>query len=576
MAKKKKLTVEDWRIELEHAKSYRRLYGSEDNWPDLEAIFNNVHDSQLRQGPNLVFSVGDTLLSELTVPRPYIQVKPESLSSVVNAPVLQSIDNKLVKQMGMQEEAERASLHAYLFGVGIKKFGYDSEWGWADSGISQLSGGLGDDLGMSLSQYDKTGKRKVEFNNIKPGMPWTASVLPQDFLVPWGTPPDLNKAPWVAHRIVRHVDDIKGDVKYRNTRDLQPNMSIEDFVKSYQRSKGGMAMSTWQSRQGSMKGKGADYVEMWEIHDRATKRVLVMAEGHDKFLRDDEDLLQINGQLPFVAISLTPRVRTFWSSSFADYLLPSQAELTDISVQAMKHRRTSVLKMIVQGGIFSEHELERLLSSDVGAVAVSQPGANIRDAVVPFTPSTNPLVREEGEHVRRDAREMVGVSRNNMGELDGKTHITATQTLKAESGTDLRRSRLAGQVSKLYLDGIKVVNGIIQEYWRMPQVTQVMGEDGRQRWVEFRNTDLQGDFDFSVSLIDESSRAQIEGNALNMYLTLSQDPTVNPVALRQYLISQVNRPEFSNIFTGQGSPQGQQGGNPPQVNTQQGTNNAAL
>jgi len=210
MAIRKDLNVSEWRAEIDSGLRFRRDYGLEDEWVKLEAQFYGLKDKET-PGPNITASTGDSLLSALTVPYPRIRVIPKRKEFIAGAAVLEALDNHLLIELGIPEQMELACHHAFLWSTGFLKLGYDSEFGYSPD----LQ--IGEGLGATLSQFDRRGNL---IENIgTPGMPWVKACPSHDIVVPWGTLL-LDEAPWVFHRIVRHVDEVKSAPKYKYTKDL--------------------------------------------------------------------------------------------------------------------------------------------------------------------------------------------------------------------------------------------------------------------------------------------------------------------------------------------------------------------
>lgn len=540
----KELSVDEWFTEIERCLEYRLLFGLEDHWNELEALFADVHSSS-GTGSNIIASTGDSLLSTLSVPVPQITVKARRGGTVERARILESVDNQLENDLGVQEEFEDAIHYGFLWGKGVLKIGYDSEWGW------NPKHDFGENLGASLTQFDSRGRR-IEFQSrTRPGYPWMQAVMPHDILVPWGTR-KIRSAPYVIHRVIRHVEDIKADVKYNGKRDLRAVMSMKDFVQSYQSTLKVYRMGHDLShRSGTDK---TEFCELWEIHDRRTGKIIVIATGHDKFLRNEEDLLQIGGTNPFVEVSFTPRSRSFWVTPDAYYLKQAQAELSDITLQAQKHRRLSILKFLVTRGMITEEEKSRLLSSEVGALVEVEQGFDMKGGLQAFQPdSTYQALYVDAEHVRRNAREVVGFSRNQMGEYEPTGRRTATEVASVESGAQTRMTRRQLIVRNAHIESIDILNGIIFKFWTYPRMAEVVGKDGQDIWVPFVGSDLKGDYSYDVSFSSGSienleSRRQ---RAIELYMGLSQDPMVDQARLRAYLAHAYNDPELKGVFTGQ-------------------------
>lgn len=568
----KDLSVSDWVEEIERGLEFRKIYGLEDHWLDIEALFYNTHPSS-RTGPNIVVSTGDSLLSHLSVPNPRILVKPRKRERLLSARVLESIDNDLLEDLAIDEEIEIACLHAFLWGKGILKLGFDSEFGWSlENDI-----GEGEALGMSITQFDKKGRR-IEFSErVRPGMPWVKACLPHDIVVPYGTR-KIEDSPYVVHRVIRHIDAIRADDKYEHTRGLQPVMSMEDYVKSYQTTIKPYRIGEGETRSRYGRGK-VEYCELWEIHDRRTGRIKVIATGYDKFLRNEEDMLQLPG-LPFVDLSFVPNARNFWTTPDGYYLQWHQADLSDIALQTEKNRRLMVLKFLFNEDVITEEEMQRALSADVGVgIKIDPQGGSIRDAIQTISiPNYNQGLYLDAEYVRRAAREVVGFSRNQMGEFESSGRRTATEAMTVREAAGLRMSRRQKIISTCYRRVFEKLNSIIFEYWTAPRWVQVGPEDN-PAWYLVRGHELKGDYKYSVSFsVDPAPSLQARRQqALQLYAILGQDPRVNQQKLQEYLKAAFNDPELDSVFQGVGNaslpvqmPGMQQGGGSLQANQEQG------
>ena len=545
----KELTVEQWEAELNHGLKFREQYGLEKKWHELEALFYNVSDSQMNAGPNIVLSTGDALLSTLNVPAPYLTLKARRSDYINPARLLETVDNTLIDEMHMPAELETSILSAYLWGSGILKVGFDSEFGWDPT---HDMGGTKQPLGMTGTMFNVQGDR-IEFDDIRPGMPWVRNVLPHDFVVPWGTK-RLNDCAWCAHRVVRHIEDIKADAKYSSKKDLQPIMSMEDFVNSYKSVIKPYRLGNSEIRRGlSFEGKN-EFCELWEIHDRRTQKIYVIATGHKKFLRNDQDLIQLEG-LPFVGFSFTPRARTFWTTSDAYYLRQCQAELSDITEQATKLRRIMCVKWLVEEGCIDEMELQKMLSTNVGAVVKIKKGQATENSIRPISAPPNYEFANQAQQVRSNARENVGLSRNQTGEYEGSGRRTATEVNVVQQASDNRISRREQVLRDSYISTFKKVNPLIINYWHTPRVIEIVGQNGIPIWQQFVGNQLRGEYEYSVGFSPndtQDSLASRKQQAIQSLETVGQSPIlqqlIDPIKYAQFLANSVNDPEFSSIF----------------------------
>ncbi len=533
--------VEDWRERIEAALDYRRKYASEHAWAQLEVMFQNLPGSGAEIGPNLIYEMGDALLSRLGVHDADMNIGPSLIDprSMKTYRTVSALDRWLMGEMEVPSVMQDVILNAYLWHRGIVKIGYDSEWGF-DQGFD--IGSIQEPLGMTLTQFSKQGKR-LEYRMGKPGMPWVAAVLPHDFVVPWGVH-HLRDAPWCAHRIIRHIDLLKADAKYVKTRDVQPDRSMKDVIESHLRvtPKQGVKELTAITRNASQR---AEFVELWEIHNKVTGEIITISE---KFVhRKERDPLQIDG-LPFKAMTFIPHPRTFWGTPPAAYLRFHQAEQYDIAIQASNQRRANSLKFLVREGAMEREELEKALSHRVGIAAMMKNSANLDNDIKIMPHGSNFEIWNEAEFSRRNARETAGFSRNQLGEFDQSSRRTATESGLVAQGAEARLGLRQRAVSKLYIDTFRFINQAIFTFWKTPRIVQVAPEE----WPQFTGEEIKAEFSYNVAFgvkpPGDLRSQRIE--ALNFYLQLRGDPNIDQKELALFVSRNYQDPEIDRIFIG--------------------------
>ncbi len=543
---------QEWIEEIDAALEYRRQFGREDAWDKIERNYTHDPTGDTALGPNLVYAMGDALTSALIVPDPEFIVTPERMSAIEKAPIVEALDNFLVRRLRIKQYIDISLLHAYLCGVAILKIGYDSEFGWApyyDIGQGNTP------LGMTLTQFDKKGRR-IESPDTQPGWPWLRPVHPRDFVVPWGTI-FLEDAIWCAHRIVRHIDKIKADPKYINTSRLQPTISMEDFVRSYSVVGAKSVPVTGSSRQRSAYSKKPEFVEMWEIRDRETGRVIVVSRDYDEFLRNADDAIQYAVGMPFVSATFNRHPRSFWSTPPAYYLGQIQATQYDIALQAEKLRRISVLKFLYRKNAISQEALTRLLSSDVGAAEGIDSQFPLNEIIQPIQTGPQYDSVYYSEQARRDAREAIGFSRNQLGEFDQSSRRTAREATFVEAGSQRRSGKRESAVVDLYINAMRAINNTVFSFWRVPR--DILTDIG---WQVVTGDMLAGDYLYDLTLTSKRNLSKLERKleAMQLFSSLANIPNVDIRALAQMLVSASSDPHFgaalfSLLPTGASGPQ---------------------
>lgn len=551
-----KMTPQDWIEEIDRGLAYREIFAREIAWRKNELNYLNDPQGHTAIGPNLVFEMGDTLLSATGALDPEITLVPEHPAGVSRAPVVESIDNYLMRKMNLRKQVNRCSLHAYLSSRGILKIGYDSEFGWSprlDIGSSK------DPTGMSISQFHPKLGHRIEDRNISPGMPWVAAVMPHDIVVPWGVL-DLEDAPWVAHRIVRLTEDIKADPKYKGKSRLQSNMSIEDFVYSYL----SVGVDRKKFRDSYKQATGKDrpraiYNELWEIHDRRTMTVKVVCKDHDSYLRNEPDVIMAVCGMPFVSGTFVEHPRSFWSTPLAYYLGQLQATQFDISKQSEKQRRISILKFIAAKGFMNPDRMQKLIGGDVGAFAFADQ-VELKDKIIPMPQGQMYDFIVQSNSNRQDARSVMGFSRNQMGEFDVGTRRTKGEATIVNQGSLRRESPRIQMIRDLYLDTMRKVNQIIFSYWTIPRAVMIDRE-----WVRFSGDEIKGDYLYDLSLAAKRDLSKAERRVEAMMMLAQMLPLlqgVDPNQIFEYLANAANDPAFEQLLGFvRGAPQGpKQGG----------------
>jgi len=551
------LTVTEWLDELEDALEYRRIYGKEDTWQVLEECFYNDPKSNSAVGPNLIWSEGDALLSSLIVPDPEITLEAKTIAGVQTLPIAERLVNNLLQpdEMNTKAAVEPAVLNSYIKSKAIIKLGYDSEWGWDPK---YDIGDVDQPLGMSMTQFDKKGNR-IEYKNVKAGMPWNGVVDPYDFLVPWGTGPNLDDAPWVAHRIIRENTYFKKDPKYSNTSRLEPQMSMRDFMSSYSAGHKSYRDRTF-SKHSMFRATGTLlFNEVWEIHDRIHQKIYCVCFNHDKFLRNVPHALMkaLGGAHQFIAHSFVRHSRAFWAPPLAYFLGQHQADQFDLHLQIGKQRRINVTKFLMLEDSMSPEEEQKLLSGDVGAIAkVKKNVRNLDQVFKEFPKADNVSLLQESEIIRKNARDAIGFSRNQMGEYDASSRRTASEAMYVAQGAASRFTSKEDVVRFLYREVGRKALMLVQAFWTSPRNILV-----DQEWYSFVGSKIEGEFAFKTSLHTRSSlsKPQRMMQAMQMTMFFAQFPNVNMEAIQKHILAAVNDPSFEGFFTppqGMNIPQG--------------------
>jgi hypothetical protein len=317
----------------------------------------------------------------------------------------------------------------------------------------------------------------------------------------------------------------------------------------------------------SMEARRPEFIELFEIRDRMTGKILVVTRQSEDYLRNENDAIQLACGLPFVAATLVQSPRSFWVTPPAYYLGQFQKTEFDIALQSDKQRRISILKFLFRSKAITESALNRMLSGEVGAAAGIDTTYPLNEIVQPLnTGSTFDFVAHS-ENNRRNAREAIGFSRNQLGEYDSSSRRTAREATFVAAGSQRRVDRQTGIVVDLYTDAINKLNGLIFEFWRVPR--EVLYNKG---WIQTTGPSLKGDYLYDVSLtfkrqISRSERKLEAMSLLPAFLPLlAQMKGADIPAFLDMIVNAAGDSSFEKVLLpliGQARQSGSAGGGQP-------------
>jgi len=528
--------VRKWQGKIREAQEFRRKYGRDRDWKRYRDYYRanwTRFDMASYLPLNVVYSMAKALLPEVYPRTPAVRVTATKPWFEPHATILEAVDNYLLRKLDVSFTIRKAALMAYLYGTGPIKFGFDREFG-TPSALQQLTRGTV--VGSFENRLDKGG-HLLEYNKlVQPGMPWMLPDHPGNFVVPWGVT-ELRNAPWCAFRIVRSLADVKKDPMYRKVKDLHPTW-FNGAPARWEPTDKGDDVPRYDSPSELLKRSDDEqFVELWEIHDLERGEIKVLTRDHGTWLRKDEDTLLLDG-LPADAIIFNDDDQAFWGIADVRYIEPQQLEMNDILTQWQKIRRTAVPKFVATRDSIDEDELAKLMSEEVRAVVFCD--GDPKAAIAELKPTTGGDLLLAARYVWENIREILGFSRNQLGEFDVSTRRTATEANMVKEGHTVRMGDRRDVVAKVLLRAVHKFNQMVFAFWTQPQVLQVVGKDGMRYWVEFTGAQLAGEFDYKVDLDAEVPQTKDvrKQEAIMAFQAFNQDPLIDQLELRRWVLSQ--------------------------------------
>lgn len=507
----------EWRDKITHRK----------RWDDWRRYYRGEFPSGVLP-VNLYFRMLRSIVPQVYFRNPSISViatKP-GLEQQLFAQLIERIDNKLIRTMGVKQAMKRMVQTTWMFGTGAVKLGYGAEFTPSPEVFNTEAP---EHVQSSMTRY-------VEYNSqVAANMPWLMSVHTENLIVPKYLSA-YEDTPWVGMWVKRPIDDIQSDPRLKNTSNLKSSTG-----------RGISALRETRTKEGS------DDVDLIEIRDRRTRKVLILAPfATDRVLYFGDDELQNNNRPNIYPITFNPDEEYFWGVPDSYILEPQQHEINEIRTLIMRHRRISMLKLLYKKGAIDNSELEKLLNGDV--MAAIQITGELSDIDTVELGSIPESLFAADQQIQQEVRDVMGFSRNQSGEYQSnKSHNAPTaaeaRIVQAASGirVDERRDTLADVLVDVFED----TNQLIFHRWSDEQVVQVMGPDGIPLWVQFKPNMLQAaKYELAIepdSTIPETKDVR-QQKAMQVYGVLKDNPLIDPQLLTKYLLREMHGVQYDSMM----------------------------
>ena len=219
----------------------------------------------------------------------------------------------------------------------------------------------------------------------------------------------------------------------------------------------------------------------------------------------------------------------------------------------MRHRRTAIIKLLVQKDAMTPEQAEQFVNEVVSPIIFvdGDPRASVvlqQQGSIP-----NELITA-GELVMQNVRESMGFSRNQMGESQpprSHSQTTAAETLIVKAASEIRVDERRDIIADLLVDLIEQVHDVIFTHWGPEQVVDLVGPGGATIWVKFSG-ELLNTGRYQIKIDPDSAipltRQLREQKAIQTYTILKTNPLVDPEKLTQYFLHELHGTQFDDMM----------------------------
>jgi len=520
--------VEWWNQQIRRGLAFRKEAAYEEKWNTWRRYYRNEFLPDILPS-NIFFKMVRTIVPRIYFRNPSISVistKP-GIENMLFAKLVERVDNKILKQMKIKTQLKRQIQEAFMFGTGIGKLGFGSQFSSNPEGV-----------GISESPLYGDRQESVEYNfNLLPNMPWYSKFPISGYVLPAKTA-YREDARWECFIIRRPVSDVKADKRFKNTNSIRAmKQTFELGTQSTSRDKDPVEM-----------------IDLFEIRDKKTGMVFVISpQVMDKPLAIEEDAFMRAGIQPGKIIVFNEDDERAWGLPDSQILEPQQREINEIRTITMYHRRLSTIKMLVRRGAILKEEAVKLLNSDILSMVWTEEDPDMAVKIIQAADIPQALLQSEVS-VMNDIRENMGFSRNEFGEFQGgRESPTATETQIVKAASEIRVDERRDMVADILVEITEDVNTMIFKHWTAEQVVEVAGPAGVPIWVRFRPTMLRrGKYEIKVDP-DQSipqTKDLREQKALLIYDRLKMNPIIDPIKLTEYLLHEMHGVAFDDMMRG--------------------------
>lgn len=493
-----------YRHRVSHARRWREQEGYDGTWRRMVDLYKGKHfpaslQDEDRIAVNMAFSTINTIYPSITINHPKIEVYANKPEDDDRAVIAQAVVNYWWKHYDFRSPFRRATKDFLIVGHGWVKVGYRYEEDEVDKSPDEVGvefNELADEADVYAEQNPELAGELPDNEEIEANISSTKVVVREDrpyieridpfdmFVDPEAT--CMDDARWIAQRIVRPIEDVKADKRYKEG--VRRKLTADAAVRS-----------DWMSHDERKKlDSDVERITLWEFYCLDSGTVSVFTEGSADFLVDPRPMPYAFGH-PYEFIGNYEIPGEFYPAGDLEMIEGVQQELNKTRSQMMNHRKKYGRKYLFRASALSPEGREGLESNlDNVAIEVVDDNQPLGDVIlpVPITPMSSDLY-QYSDIVEADIDRISGVNEYGRG---GHSEMKRTAT-EAAMIQDAANARSADKLAIVEVAIGKIASKVLalaQQYMTGSQVARVMGAEQQQLWVEFTYEDIAGEFDFTV------------------------------------------------------------------------------
>ncbi|MHA2120663.1 MAG: hypothetical protein ACW990_05585 [Promethearchaeota archaeon] len=317
-------------------------------------------------------------------------------------------------------------------------------------------------------------------------------VSPRELLID----PECRNSPelasWIGHEVVKPLGYLKDNDLYTNTEKLNKNVDIADVFKSTL-FKTNEEVSAVKELYGN---EDTEKVKFVEIYDLKRKKLLVLPDNHNSFIRNSA--IRLN---PFSFLKFNEKPDEFYPISDVSQEVPLQQEINVGNSMMITHARRSARKYYYTEetfrGIDDVEGLEAMKDPDdltlVKIAEYDKPPAPVQMAV------QDPSVYQNLFQSKINFNEVSGSTEMERGLTERRK--TKGEAQFQEGHSSIRRGDKQSLVADFITDTYEKLAKLMQATLSVPQAIKIIGPTG-MFWTEVKGGDIQGELSYDIEVSD--------------------------------------------------------------------------
>lgn len=558
--------ISKWRLEITQAEKFRDDEFGKNKYSDITKagenidyfesgisgrLLDNLKYSDIPNTTiNIIYPIVKNVIPTLYWKNPYITSIPKKASEEDSAPYAASLLNYYFEQLNIKEVNKQVIFDAFVFGMGVCKIGYATQFGTdiEDESLEKerekkKKQGILEVLGLRKPKEEEKSEN-IDLNEfITSENPYVIWVSPFDFFIDPAAN-SIHNARYCGQKTTKILKLVKENPNYSNTKLLKGINITEGITKDLSETE----IDNFKT------------IDLYEIHYKTDKgiRILVLAkDGSDfKALYHEDSIYEMDG-FQYELLAFNKHNHKLYPKSDIDIVKGLQDRINTSFDNILDQVDKYVPKIFVDETAMTEGGKRALVSGDVGAICFTNrdPSNVVKEAN--FTQLKSDMAIFIDKMMEIIMLE-TGLTRAQLMGLSNAQ--TATEAQIGQSGQNLRLSDKSDNVADFASKQARKLWQVIQQFVELEEVELITGEKGiddvtglpKFDWMKPVDSVLaeklrKGEYSFriDVSSLEKPDLPVLRSQVERIAQIIAQEGVMQAFQMQGY---KINLPEFAKAY----------------------------